>query len=136
MIGRPRTDVPVVELAERYNNGESTMLLAEAFGVSRWLVRRRLVAAGVKMRESACPRRPGGPLHLVNGYLGSFDREGRHSRVHRACWEAYNGPIPGGLVIHHIDGDKRNNEAANLACLSHAEHRQLHVRAKCRAEGH
>lgn len=41
--------------------------------------------------------------------------------VHRAVWEAFNGPIPEGLDIDHIDGDPSNNSLSNLQAISHSE---------------
>lgn len=53
----------------------------------------------------------------------------RTNRVYaRQIWETHNGPIPEGYHIHHIDGDFRNNNILNLACLSPREHTQLHWR--------
>lgn len=47
-------------------------------------------------------------------------------RLHRAVWEAENGPIPEGYHVHHIDGDTGNNDIGNLECLSAGEHMRLH----------
>lgn len=55
-------------------------------------------------------------------YLNSTHRE----RIHRAVWEYYNGPIPGGYAIHHIDEDKSNNSIENLRLISRSEHATLH----------
>jgi hypothetical protein len=38
--------------------------------------------------------------------------------VHRFVWEYFNGPIPKGLVIDHIDSDRFNNRLENLQVLS------------------
>ena len=38
--------------------------------------------------------------------------------VHRFVQELYNGPIPNGLTIDHIDNDKLNNKIGNLQLLS------------------
>lgn len=49
----------------------------------------------------------------------SFQTEGRRRsvRVHRAIYEAWHGPIPDGLTINHLNGDKRDNRPSNLeAC--------------------
>jgi|WetSurMetagenome_2_1015567.scaffolds.fasta_scaffold1032607_2 hypothetical protein len=51
---------------------------------------------------------------------------GKSYRVHRLIWEAVNGSIPDGHVIHHIDGNPLNNDIANLACMTNAEHVRLH----------
>ena len=43
-----------------------------------------------------------------------------------AIWEAVNGPIPRGKVIHHIDEDTLNDTIENLQLLSRAEHLKVH----------
>ena len=40
---------------------------------------------------------------------------GKKRYLHRVVWEAFNGPIPAGLQVRHLDGDKRNNRLDNLA---------------------
>lgn len=49
-------------------------------------------------------------------------------QLHRAVWEFYNGPIPDGCHIHHIDGDIDNNDISNLECITAAEHLSMHGR--------
>lgn len=51
---------------------------------------------------------------------------GKRYYIHRLIWEAVNGSIPIGHVIHHIDGNSRNNDIANLQCMPHADHVRLH----------
>lgn len=41
--------------------------------------------------------------------------------LHRLIWKAFNGDIPEGLQIDHIDGDKSNNKLNNLRCVSSLE---------------
>jgi len=36
-------------------------------------------------------------------------------------WEAFNGKIPAGLEIDHIDRDKHNNTLSNLRLVTHSE---------------
>ena len=38
--------------------------------------------------------------------------------VHRLVYTAFNGPIPEGMQIDHIDGDKSNNKLTNLRAVS------------------
>lgn len=47
-------------------------------------------------------------------------------RMHRAVWEFYNGEIPKGYAIHHIDHDKSNNDISNLKTLPNKKHLSLH----------
>src|SRR5262249_55942464 len=35
-------------------------------------------------------------------------------------------PIPSGCVVHHKDGNKRNDDPSNLQVLTRSEHAQLH----------
>ena len=53
---------------------------------------------------------------------------GQHE--HRRVAEAILGrPLVAGEVVHHIDGNKRNNEPYNILILSsQSEHAQLHAR--------
>ncbi len=41
-------------------------------------------------------------------------------------WEAVNGPVPIGSVIHHKDRDTTNDALENLQCLTRAQHIQEH----------
>ena len=122
-----KLDLPDGEIARRYaEEGETTRALARAYGVSQATIQSRLAAAGVSMRGVG-PRRSGPVLYLdQDGYLLTRDRAGHILRVHRTCWEACHGPIPGGHVIHHINGDVRDNRIDNLACMLWGEHTALH----------
>lgn len=42
-------------------------------------------------------------------------------RTHRLVYAAFNGPIPEGLVIDHLDGNPANNRLDNLEAVSTAE---------------
>lgn len=55
-------------------------------------------------------------------YLNSTIRE----RMHRYVWRDNFGDIPKGCDIHHIDGDKSNNDITNLAMMPNGEHQRLH----------
>lgn len=47
-------------------------------------------------------------------------------RLHRAVYLCYNGEIPEGFHVHHVDHDKNNNEPENLVALSKEDHLRLH----------
>lgn len=51
---------------------------------------------------------------------------GRKVSYHRWVWEQAHGPIPPGMIVHHVDGDRRNNDLGNLRLMTHAEHARLH----------
>lgn len=46
--------------------------------------------------------------------------------IHRAIWLYYNGEIPEGYVIHHVDENPANNDISNLQCLTSGEHNRIH----------
>ena len=51
-----------------------------------------------------------------------------NTRFHRDVWEYYSGKkIPEGYHIHHIDGNKLNNNFDNLECVTRDEHRNKHL---------
>ena len=57
--------------------------------------------------------------------------EGRYFKLlslHRMVWTCYNGEIPDGYDIHHIDFDKNNNDISNLVALPKSIHQSLHAR--------
>lgn len=60
-----------------------------------------------------------------NGYkrcdLKKENGEIKRFSIHRLIYETFIGPIPQGMVIDHIDGDKSNNELSNLRCISQSE---------------
>jgi HNH endonuclease len=55
----------------------------------------------------------------------------KESKIYRKIWIMENGPIPvdtNGRTyeIHHIDGNRENNEITNLQCVSIEEHYKIH----------
>ena len=44
--------------------------------------------------------------------------------LHRLICEAHNGPCPSGMECRHLDGDKSNNAASNLAWGTRLENEQ------------
>ena len=69
-----------------------------------------------------------GHRYLLCGFYFSRSILGGSSResLHRVVWEAEVGPIPAGFVVHHIDGNRSNNEIENLATMSPRAHSSLH----------
>jgi hypothetical protein len=52
---------------------------------------------------------------------------GRTCSQHRIVWIAANGPIPDGLEINHLNGQRDDNRLVNLEIVTHAEN-VLHAR--------
>jgi len=48
----------------------------------------------------------------------------RFLRLHNVVWITHNGPVPEGLELDHIDGDKTNNSISNLRLVTHAQNIQ------------
>lgn len=48
-------------------------------------------------------------------------------RLHIYVWEKYNGAIPEGYHVHHIDHDTDNNEIENLKLMEKYEHLRYHA---------
>lgn len=64
------------------------------------------------------------PVNNGIGYLQIKLRKNkkRYNRyIHRLVWETFNGEIPKGLEINHINHDKSNNSLENLELVSHSD---------------
>jgi hypothetical protein len=48
--------------------------------------------------------------------------------MHRYVWKYYNGDIPDGYHVHHVDGDKSNNDIKNLQLIKKEEHLSMHAK--------
>lgn len=47
-------------------------------------------------------------------------------RLNRLVYETFVGPIPEGYDVHHINGNKEDNNPKNLCLLSKNEHYKIH----------
>ena len=54
--------------------------------------------------------------------------KGVYMSTYRSLWIKTYGSIPDGYEIHHIDGDRTNNDIENLMCVSLEEHYNIHYR--------
>lgn len=63
-------------------------------------------------------------------YLCGFYFQRKGVRLHRLVYERFKGPIPAGYHVHHIDGNRSNNEPGNLQLLLGEVHGQEHGRTE------
>lgn len=66
---------------------------------------------------------------LKTGYYLSTKNTGigRRERLHCYVWRYYNGEIPKGYHVHHVNEDKENNEIDNLRCIRRETHVKYHA---------
>ncbi len=65
--------------------------------------------------------------HSGHGYAirtDCFSRPHKNVRMHRYLWEAINGPIPEGMEIDHISGNRSDNRLENLRLVTRRENGQ------------
>ena len=64
------------------------------------------------------------PVNNNDGYLQvALSKDGKQTTflVHRLVYEAFNGKIPEGMQVNHIDEDKTNNSIENLNVMTSKE---------------
>lgn len=60
-------------------------------------------------------------------YLCGMYFQHKGKRLHRAVWEYHHGEIPKGYHVHHVDGDRCNNNISNLTLLLGSNHLSEHM---------
>lgn len=59
-------------------------------------------------------------------YLSSCKIGAARMRLHVYVWEYFNGPVPEGYHVHHIDQNRFHNDIENLQCLDRHDHLKHH----------
>ena len=66
-----------------------------------------------------------------SGRYKRIERNGNNLQLHRYIWEQfYNRQIPAGHIIHHINGNTKDNKIENLMLMSSANHNYLHGKGR------
>ena len=61
------------------------------------------------------------------GYHRVWDtKQKRYRFEHNIIWEKCYGEIPKGMQVHHIDGNKQNNDISNLKLVDSLTHKRMH----------
>lgn len=85
---------------------------------------KKLIAIGFKSKHIVTPyRNTNRQYYLCYKYEHGVRKQ---QYEHVLIYEAENGPIPAGYVVHHIDGNGLNNDPANLKIETRKEHRIEH----------
>ena len=111
--------------ASQHRCGESCSAIGQYVGLPSAVVRSRLELLGFETED----RRTYDRLPQVGKkgrYRVATGRDGRQHTLHRACWEAFYGPIHKGFLVHHIDGNPANNDISNLAAMPPGIHSRVH----------
>lgn len=78
----------------------------------------------------------GKKYYEYNGACAGYFRNRRGKLLHRAIYEAAHGPIESRIHVHHRDGDRSNNDLANLEALDIRDHMRLHMAERPDVPGH
>jgi len=110
--------------------GKSPCEIGREYGVNRNTIKYWLKKRGVQLRNNSeankvfCKRFP----EKRSGQHNSSWRGGTTMGYARKHWEEISGLIaPDSYDIHHIDGNRINNNENNLALMSHSGHRRHHT---------
>ncbi len=75
-----------------------------------------------------------GYFHKSSGYM-YVGIKGKEYQIHRVVWTLFNGIIPYGYCIDHIDHNKTNNRIENLRIVTHSENMKNQIKRKNNTSG-
>lgn len=79
-----------------------------------------------RLKEMGVPMRPGG-WRQTSTYESCMGLNGKRTYKHRVSAEQkYGRALKKGEVVHHIDGNRQNNNPENLSVMTRSRHNQVH----------
>lgn len=67
-----------------------------------------------------------GTNQKVKQYTFTRNEKGWKELEHRVIWRKHHGEIEKGMMIHHINGNKKDNRIENLELLTRIQHGKAH----------
>lgn len=118
----------VDEMYGYYAAGESLSQVGERYNLTRQSVFGLFRSRGLALRSKTF--KPyiefNGARYTVSKYGYYRKTDGSRSHMHRDVWEHYNGAIPDGWDVHHLNENKADNRIENLHCLPKPDHTLIH----------
>ena len=72
-------------------------------------------------------RAPIGYTRVSNGHMQVKCPDGKFRYRARVMWEAANGPIPPGSLIHHVNHDPFDDRLENFQLVTRSQHQRIHL---------
>jgi len=77
------------------------------------------------------PAWKGGKIIGFHGYIFTYIGNGKYTSEHRLVMEKYLGrnltPVE---VIHHVNGNKKDNRIENLVIITRSKHNKIHIQER------
>lgn len=123
---------PIKDVCINHNERVVQMVIYEAqnsgsydgtYQENKWVIDDEILIA---IGDDKLPITIFGKTRKLSGYLVVDDK-----RLHRLIYEYYNGEIPEGYVVHHINHNKLDNRIGNLELMEDKVHRSHHNKGIC-----
>jgi hypothetical protein len=90
----------------------------------------RVTSEQTKLKQSLSRKQRAKGIYVTQGYLALTMGTDKGRKIHDIIMERIIGRplVYPDEVVHHIDGNRQNNEPSNLQLMSRGEHTSLHAR--------
>ncbi len=115
---RSSRDIDAHAVTLAYEKGMTIHQVASSLGIAWRVVRDTVNQAGIMRRSGQ---------KLTNGYSTTYGPNGQRIYTHTVvATEKIGRTLHANEIVHHIDGDKANNDPSNLAVMTRRQHGLLH----------